>query len=58
VRGVQVLVARPRSGSAREAARRNTAAGDILRIVETRVGGRLLFRSRLIQWLAGVVFLL
>jgi UDP-N-acetylglucosamine:LPS N-acetylglucosamine transferase len=38
VREVKALAARPPSGSVHEAARRNTAAGDILRIVETLVG--------------------
>lgn len=40
VREVQALAARPRSRSrsAREAARRNTAAGDMIRIVEALVG--------------------
>ncbi|MEA1048331.1 glycosyltransferase [Lamprobacter modestohalophilus] len=38
VRVVQAMAAQPRSCSAREAAQRNTAAGDILRIVETLIG--------------------
>jgi 1,2-diacylglycerol 3-beta-galactosyltransferase len=39
VREVQALAARPGSGSAPEVARRNTAAGDILRIVEALLAG-------------------
>lgn len=39
VREVQALAVRPGSGSAPEVARRNTAAGDILRIVEALLAG-------------------